>query len=67
MDKYDKAVAEYDRGIAEAVAKAVAETDVKAEKRGILETAKNMLKERFDLAVIARITKLPEEEILALR
>jgi predicted transposase/invertase (TIGR01784 family) len=50
---------EYDRAVAEAAAE--------GKKKGFIETAKNMLKERFDLAVIARITKLPEEEILALR
>jgi hypothetical protein len=53
--------------VGEAIREAVAETDAKAEKRGVIKTAKNMLKEKFDLAVIARITQLPEKEILALR
>jgi predicted transposase/invertase (TIGR01784 family) len=36
-------------------------------KEGIVTTAKNMLKDGLDLARVARITKLPEKEILALR
>jgi hypothetical protein len=42
---------EYDRGV----------------EQGIIKTAKNMLKDGLDLALIARYTKLPEKEILALR
>jgi predicted transposase/invertase (TIGR01784 family) len=38
-----------------------------AEKKGRIETAKAMLKDDLDLALIARYTKLPKEEILALR
>jgi hypothetical protein len=38
-----------------------------AEKKGVLKTAKSMLKEGVDLAFIARHAKLPKEEILALR
>jgi predicted transposase/invertase (TIGR01784 family) len=39
----------------------------KGEKRGVLRTAKNMLKDGLSLTRVARITKLPKEEILALR
>jgi predicted transposase/invertase (TIGR01784 family) len=43
----------------------------KAEKRGIsqgiIETAKSMLKEGLDFALVARITKLPKKQIMALR
>jgi hypothetical protein len=45
----------------------IPELVAKAEKKGIIETAKNMLKEGLDLALVARITKLPEKEILSLR
>jgi len=37
------------------------------EKRGILRTAKSMLKDGISLARVARITKLPKEQIMALR
>jgi predicted transposase/invertase (TIGR01784 family) len=39
----------------------------KGVKKGILQTAKAMLKDGLDLAFIARYTKLPKKEILALR
>jgi len=38
-----------------------------AKKKGILQTAKSMLKEGLNPTLVARITKLPREEILALR
>jgi predicted transposase/invertase (TIGR01784 family) len=38
-----------------------------AKEEGIIETAKNMLKDGLGVARVARITKLPEKEILALR
>jgi hypothetical protein len=36
-------------------------------EEGIKRTAKNMLEDGLDLSLIARYTKLPEKEILALR
>lgn len=47
---------EYDHNVALEVAK----------EEGILEVAENMLKDGLDLTLIARYTKLPEKEILAL-
>jgi hypothetical protein len=68
----------WDRAIAEKAAKAAkkaAEVEIKAEKRGlkrgltqgIIETAKSMLKEGLDFALVARITKLPKKQVMALR
>ncbi|MDR2554969.1 MAG: Rpn family recombination-promoting nuclease/putative transposase, partial [Fibromonadaceae bacterium] len=37
-----------------------------AKKKGILQTAKSMLKEGLNPTLVARITKLPKEQILAL-
>jgi len=37
-----------------------------AEKKGVLRTAKSMLKDGLELERVARITKLPKEQILAL-
>jgi hypothetical protein len=36
------------------------------EARGILQTAKSMLKNGIKPALVARITKLPKEQIMAL-
>jgi len=38
-----------------------------AKEEGILQTAKSMLKDGLSLARVARITKLPKEQIMALR
>jgi hypothetical protein len=61
-----------DMGYYEYLSRMMGKADKKAQleyarEEGRKETAKSMLKEKFDLAVIARITKLPKEEILALR
>jgi hypothetical protein len=45
----------------------IPELVVKSRKEGIIETAKNMLEDGLDLALIARYTKLSEKEILVLR
>jgi len=34
---------------------------------GIIQTAKNMLADGLDIARVVRITKLPEEQVMALR
>jgi len=44
---------------------AVARDEAREEERE--ETAKSMLEEGLDIALISRITKLPQQEILALR
>ena len=38
-----------------------------AKEKGVMQTAKSMLKEGLNPTLVARITKLPREEILALR
>jgi hypothetical protein len=37
-----------------------------AEKKGVLRTAKSMLKNGIKPALVVRITKLPKEQIMAL-
>jgi len=36
-----------------------------AEEKGVLRTAKSMLKDGLELERVARITKLPKEQIIA--
>ncbi|GBU25807.1 hypothetical protein R83H12_02465 [Fibrobacteria bacterium R8-3-H12] len=38
-----------------------------ARDEGIMQTAKNMLADGLDVARVARITQLPEEQVMALR
>jgi hypothetical protein len=62
-----KEFVEVDMRLEKLVKTGIPELVAKAEKKGILETARNMLEDGLDLARVARITKLPEKEILALR
>jgi len=45
---------------------ALAYADEKGVKKGVLQTAKSMLKDGLSPMRVARITKLPRKEILAL-
>jgi predicted transposase/invertase (TIGR01784 family) len=55
---------EYDQRACLAYAKKEGET--RGLKRGVLQTAKSMLKNGIKPALVARITKLPKEQIMAL-
>jgi len=52
---------------ANALAYADEKGEVRGVKKGILQTAKSMLKEGLSPTLVARITNLPRKEILALR
>jgi predicted transposase/invertase (TIGR01784 family) len=52
---------------ANALAYAEEKGETSGVKKGILQTAKNMLKEGLNPTLVARITKLPRKEILALK
>ena len=56
MNRYDQ------RAI---VAYAKEQGEAKGLKKGILQTAKSMLKNGLEPALVARITKLPKEQIIA--
>jgi len=45
---------------------ALAYADEKGEARGVIKTAKSMLKDGLSPMRVARITKLPKEQIIAL-
>ncbi len=53
----------YLEGIAEGRAEGIEQGIEKGQKENSIEVAKNMLKERFSIKVISRVTNLPVEEI----
>jgi len=53
-------------GVAIGEARGVARGEKQGFLKGILQTAKNMLAEGFDPACVARITKLPKKQVMAL-
>jgi len=62
MNRHDqKAILAY------AEEKAEARGEIRGVKKGILQTAKSMLKNGLEPALVARITKLPKEQIIAFR
>jgi len=62
-----KRFSDHANALAYAKEKGIAIGDAKGVKRGILQTAKSMLKDGLSPMRVARITKLPRKEILALR
>jgi hypothetical protein len=50
-----------------AVDKAVTKAEAKAEVRGFMKAAKSMLAYGLDPVAVARITKLPKKQIMAMR
>jgi len=66
-----KRFSDHMNALAYAKEKGIAIGDVRGEargvKKGVLQTAKSMLKDGLSPMRVARITKLPRKEILALR
>ncbi|MDR2580733.1 MAG: Rpn family recombination-promoting nuclease/putative transposase [Fibromonadaceae bacterium] len=64
-----KAQLEYAReeGIEQGITQGISQGITQGISQGIIETAKSMLKEGLDFALVARITKLPKKQVMALR